>query len=85
MKAFLRWLTKYDPEKDFDPERLNLAIQAERRRELEGDLGYRNKVKRRMLLGLTSKELPPLFTPVSKKPALVAVFPQQREEKAEEC
>lgn len=46
-----------------DPRRYMEVVREERRVELEGDVGYKDKVKRRMLLGLTSKELPPLVKP----------------------
>ena len=46
-------------------QRVNDAIREERRQLLSGDVVYRNKVKRRMLEGLTAEQLPPLY--VGKK------------------
>ncbi len=49
------------PDLYLDPRRINDEVRAERRRELDEDPAYRARVKRRMLLGLTAAELPPLI------------------------
>ena len=62
-----------------DQKRINVEVQRERRAECELDLGSRNKVKRRMLLGLTSAELPPLYQREERRvgPPGTLTFPKQ--------
>ncbi len=62
MKALLRLLLSRKHEELYlDLKRVNVEVQAERRRELDEAPAYRARVKRRMTLGLTAKDMPPLI------------------------
>lgn len=50
-----------NPELFIDPKRINDEVRVERRRYLDDDAAYRDKVKKRMVEGLTARELPPLI------------------------
>jgi len=75
----LRWLVGPSRTLYIDHRRINMEVVRERRAEVDGDVAYRDRVKRRMLLGLTSAELAPLYQraqpPTPACPPGVLVFP----------
>ncbi|MGE5747315.1 MAG: hypothetical protein ACM33U_08640 [Solirubrobacterales bacterium] len=58
------------PELVVSAERVNRSVLAERAREYAGDVKYRAKVKRRMLLGYACAE-PPLIVTAAWRPRLL--------------
>lgn len=61
MTALLRRWFAPAPDLVISPERVNREVIVQQRRELAGDVEYRDRVKRRMREGLTSRQMPPLF------------------------
>ncbi len=64
MIGWIRWfLSSLWPEQELriDLRRINDEDRLEHRRQLEDDVGYRERVKRRMREGLTDKQLKPLY------------------------
>jgi hypothetical protein len=54
-----RWFAA--PDLMISVERVNRELRHQARHDLAGDVRYRERVKRRMREGLTSREMPPLF------------------------
>jgi hypothetical protein len=51
MLSWVKWALGSKPEMYVDPKRINPEIQAERRRELYGNMGRRRKIMDRMVQG----------------------------------
>jgi hypothetical protein len=51
MLSWVKWALGSTPQIYLDPKRINLEIQAERRRELYENVGRRRKIMDRMILG----------------------------------
>ena len=68
LRRWVRGVFGMDQVLFIDPRRINDEERSERRRALEDNAGYRSRVKRRMLEGLTMEQLPPLYN----RPAVLA-------------
>lgn len=68
MVAFLRRFGYVPaPKLQVSAERVNDELQSRRRHEVEGDVEYRDRVKRRMMLGYACQE-PPLIVVKKREP-----------------